>query len=121
MEKDIKYIEKKLGKCSQLDTLEKFDFIISSVFVLLDNPNEIQLIKRILEEITSLRYEISYNRVLETSRLDRVLSYLSFKLARAIYNKEELIPYIISVLYYEKNEGTIKTLKQKIKDIEKGE
>jgi len=114
------YIENKLNQISELGTLEKFDLLLSSSNAINEEgfcDNE--LIKKILIRIEALRYEMAYNKGIETIsfRLDKVLAYEALKLSRIVFNGKDLIKFINDVLYYEMNEAVKEKLQKEIETI----
>lgn len=104
----ITYIEKTLNRMAELTVLEKFDFILSSAKVLngKEEKNR-ELILELLSRIEVLRYEMAYTKSIEaiSSRLDKVLAYEAWDLAKKVLAGKDLKKYIEGVLYYEINEG----------------
>lgn len=112
------YIEYNLKRINDIDTFEKFDFLFSTVnAIYLEDISKNEIIENVLNEINALRYEMAYNKGIESisSRLDKVLAYESLKLARIVYRGTNLLKFINDVLYYEINEGIIIQLKNEVK------
>lgn len=78
----ISYIENNLEKISELSTLEKFDLLLSSSNAINEYLDNVELVKALIKNIESLRYELAYSKGIEalSYRLDKVLAYeaLSF-------------------------------------------
>lgn len=126
MSKEIDYIESQLSNLKSLNAFEKFDFLISSVNILLNklmvtaNWSNTALVKEVLRAMEALRYEFGYNKAIESisGRLDNILAYEALRLARFIYSGKDLIKYLNSVLYYEINEAEKENLREEIKKLE---
>ena len=104
----IEFINTKLNQISKLESLEKFDFLISTVHIIESKSIEDSgLIKIIITNLGNLRYEMAYSKVLESisGRLDKVLAYAILNLSRKVFDGGDLKKAINDVLYYEINDG----------------
>jgi hypothetical protein len=115
--KTISYIENNLSRISELGTLEKFDLLLSSTNAI--NQKGLcnaELIKKLLNKIEALRYEMGHNKGIEaiSGRLDKVLAYEALKLSRIVFRGKDLIKFINDVIYYEINEGVKEELQKEI-------
>lgn len=106
-----------MNRFSELSTVEKFDFLLSSANAINQmDGNHVALTKELLNKIAALRYEMAYNKGIEaiSFRLDKVLAYEALKLARIVFNGKDLLKFINDVLYYEINEGVKEALQNEI-------
>lgn len=116
----IRYIENNLSRISELEMLEKFDLLLSSAYVINSKDlHNAELVKDLLSKIAALRYEMAYNKGIESIsfRLDKILAYESLSLARIIFKGNDLINYISDVLYYEINDGMKEELQKEMSEI----
>ena len=103
----ISYIENNLEKISELSTLEKFDLLLSSSNAINKYLDNVELVKALIKNIESLRYELAYSKGIEalSYRLDKVLAYEALRLSRIVFKGKDLTKAINDVLYYEINDG----------------
>lgn len=112
----ISYIENNLEKISELSTLEKFDLLLSSSNAINKYLDNVELVKALIKNIESLRYELAYSKGIEalSYRLDKVLAYEALRLSRIVFKGKDLTKAINDVLYYEINDGMKQELQKEL-------